>query len=48
MRSWIDGGSRNKKIVTMEMTVDGDLAYSMVAYSEDYDKKDGSVFTDRE
>ena len=46
MREWIDGGAYNKKITDLELSIDKDLAYSMVAYSEDYDSDDGSVYTE--
>lgn len=46
MQNWIDSGAKNKKIITMEMSVDGDLAYSLVSYSEDYDNDDGTIFTE--
>ena len=46
MQEWIDGGAKNKKITDIELSIDNDLAYSMVAYSEDYDNDDGSVYTE--
>lgn len=46
MQEWIEGGAKNKKITTTEISIDNDLAYSMVAYSEDYDSDDGSVYTE--
>lgn len=46
MQEWIDGGAKNKKITDLELSIDNDLAYSMVAYSEDYDNDDGSVYTE--
>ena len=46
MQEWIEGGAKNKKITTLEILIDSDLAYSMVALSEDYDNEDGSVATE--
>ena len=46
MREWIGGGAYNKKITDLELSIDKDLAYSMIAYSEDYDNDDGSVYTE--
>ena len=46
MQEWIEGGAKNKKITTAEISIDNDLAYSMVDYSEDYDNEDGSVYTE--
>ena len=46
MQEWSDGGAKNKKITNLELSVDNDLACSMVAYSEDYDNDDGSVYTE--
>ena len=45
-QKWIDGGEKNKKITNLEISVDNDLAYSLVAYSGDYDNDDGSVYTE--
>ena len=46
MQEWIDGGAKNKKVEDLELSIDNDMAYSMIAYSEDYDNDDGSVFTE--
>ena len=46
MQEWIEGGAKNKKITTVEISIDNDLAYSMVDLSEDYDNEDGSVSTE--
>jgi uncharacterized protein (TIGR02246 family) len=46
MRQWLESGEKNKKITLLELSVNGDLAYSIVAYSGDYDNEDGSVHTE--
>ena len=46
MQGWIDGGAKNKKFTDIELSIENDLAYSIIAYSEDYDNDDGSVFTE--
>ena len=46
MQEWIDSGEKNKRISTLETSVDRDLAYSLVSYSGDYDNDDGSVYTE--
>ncbi len=46
MQEWVEGGAKNKKITTLEISIDTDLAYSMVALSEDYENEDGSVSTE--
>lgn len=46
MQGWIDGGAKNKKVTDIELSIENDLAYSIIAYSEDYDNDDGSVFTE--
>jgi uncharacterized protein (TIGR02246 family) len=46
MREWIEGGAKNKKFTNVEILIDNGLAYSMVAYSEDFDNDDGFVFTE--
>ena len=46
MQEWIDSGAKNKKITNLEILIGNELAYSLVAYSEDYDNDDGSVYTE--
>jgi len=46
IQEWIEGGAKNKKITTVEFSIDDNLAYSMVDLSEDYDNEDGTVDTE--
>lgn len=48
MQEWIEGGAINKMFSLLEFSADKDLAYSVVAYSEDYENEDGSLDTETE
>ncbi len=45
-QEWIDAEEKNKSLTLVEISVVGNLAYTIVSYSGDYDQDDGSIFTE--
>ncbi len=45
-KAWIDADEKNKQLAVLEAVVDGDLAYTLVAYSGDYQQEDGTWHTE--
>lgn len=46
MQEWIDSEEKNKKTKLLEISIDNELAYTVVAYSGDFEKEDGSLETE--